>query len=91
MAFRGCAGATADQTAAVFAQLGGDGDADTQQNITQYYSTVPAQDVEVALRLYAACMQKVDDDQTQWDQERGAIEQEVARDLSNPTYNFLTA
>ncbi len=90
MAFRGCAGVTADQTAAVFAQLGGDGDADTQQNITQYFSTVPAQDAEVALRLYAGCMQKVDDDQAQWAEERGAIEQEVARDLSNPTYNFLT-
>jgi zinc protease len=90
MAFRGCAGVTADQTSAIFAQLGGDGDADTQQNITQYFSTVPAQDVEVALRLYAGCMQKVDDDQAEWAQERGAIEQEVARDLSNPTYNFLT-
>jgi zinc protease len=90
MAFRGCAGVTADQTSAIFAQLGGDGDADTQQNITQYFSTVPAQDVEVALRLYAGCMQKVDDDQAEWVQERGAIEQEVARDLSNPTYNFLT-
>ncbi len=90
MAFRGCAGISADQTAAVFAQLGGDGDADTQQNITQYFSTVPAQDVEVALHLYSGCMQKVDNDQKQWEQERGAIEQEVARDLSNPTYNFLT-
>jgi zinc protease len=90
MLFRGCTGITADQTSAVFAQLGGDGDADTEQNITQYFSTVPAQDLDVALRLYAGCMQKADDDQGQWDQERGAIEQEVARDLSNPTYNFLT-
>ena len=74
-----------------FAQLvRGDGDADTQQNITQYFSTVPAQDVDVALHLYAACMQKVDDNESQWEQERGAIEQEVARDLSNPTYKFLT-
>ena len=90
MAFRGCAGVSADQTAAVFAQLGGDGDADTQQNITQYFSTVPAQDVDVALHLYASCMQKVDDNDAQWAQEKGAIEQEVARDLSNPTYKFLT-
>jgi zinc protease len=42
MAFRGCAGVTADQTAAVFAQLGGYGNADTQQNITQYFTTVAA-------------------------------------------------
>lgn len=34
MAFRGCYGLTADQIAAVFAQLGGFGNADTQQNIT---------------------------------------------------------
>ena len=90
MAFRGCSGLSADQTAAVFAQLGGDLDADTQQNITQYFSTVPAQDLEVALRLSAACMENIEDLQSQWDQERGAIEQEVARDLSNPTYKFIT-
>ena len=54
MAFRGCAGVTADQTAAIFAQLGGFGNADTQQNITQYFTTVPAADLEVALRLDAA-------------------------------------
>jgi zinc protease len=35
MAFRGCAGLSADQTAAIFAQLGGDGNAETQQNVTQ--------------------------------------------------------
>src|SRR5438552_5013611 len=35
MAFRGCAGLTADQIAAIYAQLGADQNADTQQNITQ--------------------------------------------------------
>ncbi len=50
MAFRGCAGVTADQIAAIYAQLGGSGNADTQQNITQYFVTVPAEDLEVALR-----------------------------------------
>ena len=90
MAFRGCAGVTADQTAAIFAQLGGAGNADTQQNITQYFTTLPAADLDIALRLDAACMQEVDDSQAEWDKERGAIEQEVARDLSNPTYKFIT-
>ena len=42
MAFRGCAGMTADQTSAIYAQLGGQNNADTQQNITQYFATVPA-------------------------------------------------
>jgi zinc protease len=90
MAFRGCAGLTADQIAAIYAQLGGQGNADTQQNITQYFTTVPAADLEIALRVDAACMQDVQDSQEEWAQEKGAIEQEVARDLSNPTYKFLT-
>lgn len=90
MAFRGCAGVTADQTAAIYAQLGGAGNADTQQNITQYFTTLPASDLDIALRMDAACMQNVDDSQAEWDKERGAIEQEVARDLSNPTYKFIT-
>src|SRR6202451_528329 len=90
MAFRGCTGLTADQIAAIYAQLGGYMDADTQQNITQYFVTVPTTDLEVALRVDAACMSGVQDSQEQWAQERGAIEQEVARDLSNPTYKFIT-
>src|ERR1700704_2457451 len=60
MAFRGCAGVSGDQTAAIFAQLGGEGNADTQQNITQYFTTVPAADLEIALRLDAACMAGVE-------------------------------
>jgi zinc protease len=90
MAFRGCAGVSGDQTAAIFAQLGGDGNADTQQTITQYFTTVPAADLEVALRIDAACMTAVDDAAGEWAQEKGAIEQEVARDLSEPTYQFVT-
>ena len=44
MAFRGCTGLSADQIAAIYAQLGGLMDAQTQQNTTQYFVTVPAQD-----------------------------------------------
>jgi len=89
MAFRGCTGMSADQTAAIYAELGGQNNADTQQNITQYFATVPAADLEVALKAQAACLQGVDDSPAQWAEERGAIEQEVARDLSNPTYKFI--
>jgi zinc protease len=90
MAFRGCADLTGDQISAIFAQLGGFDNADTQQTITQYYTTIPASDLDVALRVDAACMQDIQDSQTEWAQEKGAIEQEVARDLSNPTYKFVT-
>src|ERR1700742_833695 len=89
MAFRGCTGMTADQTAAIYAQLGGRDNADTQQNVTQYFTTVPAADLDVALQAQAACLRGVDDSEEEWSHERGAIEQEVSRDLSNPTYKFI--
>ncbi len=90
MAFRGCSSLSADQISAIFAQLGGFGNADTQQNITQYFTTVPAADLDIALRVDADCMRDIQDSQGEWAQEKPAIEQEVARDLSNPTYKFTT-
>jgi zinc protease len=90
MAFRGCSSLTADQISAMWAQLGGAGNADTQQNITQFFETVPATDLDIALRTDADCMRDIQDSQTEWAEEKGAIEQEVARDLSNPTYKFIT-
>src|SRR3984885_7079027 len=89
MAFRGCTGMTADQTAAIYAQLGGRDNADTQQNITQFFTTVPAADLDVALQAQASCLRGVDNSEAEWSHERGAIEQEVSRDLSNPTYKFI--
>ena len=89
MAFRGCTGMTADQTAAIYAELGGQNNADTQQNVTQYFATVPSADLDIALEAQAACLRGIEDTQAQWAEERGAIEQEVARDLSNPTYKFI--
>ena len=76
MAFRGCTGMTADQTAAIYAQMGGENNADTQQNITQYYATVPSADLDVALEAQAACLRGADNTQEEWAKERGAIEQE---------------
>ncbi|MGH7728621.1 MAG: M16 family metallopeptidase [Vulcanimicrobiaceae bacterium] len=91
MAFRGCSGdLSGDQTSAIFAQLGGDGDADTQQNITQFFSTVPAVDLDVALHVDSDCLRNITDAQSQWSQERNAIEQEVAQDLSNPVYKAFS-
>src|SRR4051794_5842339 len=90
MSFRGCKGLTGDQIAAIYAQLGGFSNADTQQHITQYFVTVPAQDLDVALRVDAACMTDAEDSDAEWAKERGAINQEVSRDLSNPIYKFIT-
>jgi zinc protease len=90
MMFRGSPALSADQLANITAAMGGMFDADTQQMITQYFFTVPAEDLEVALHIEAIRMRGVLDDEKLWEQERGAIEQEVAQDLSNPEYVFYT-
>jgi zinc protease len=89
MAFRGCTGMTSDQTAAIYSQLGGQDNAFTEQAVTHYYVTVPLPDLDVALQAQAACMRGVDDSQEEWSEERGAIEQEVAQDLSDPWYRLI--
>ena len=88
MMFRGSPGLSADQLAAISAAFGGDDNADTQQAVTQYFFTTPADNLEVALRIEATRMQDLLPDESLWTKERGAIEQEVAQDLSNPEYVF---
>jgi zinc protease len=90
MLFRGSPGLTADQLAGIAADMGGNFDADTQQTVTQYFFTVPAEDVDVALHIESLRMRGALDTDQLWDKERGAIEQEVAQDLSNPQYVFYT-
>ncbi len=88
MMFRGSPGLSADQLAAISAAFGGDDDADTQQAVTQFFFTTPADNLDVALRVEATRMRDLLPDPSLWDKERGAIEQEVAQDLSNPEYVF---
>jgi len=88
MMFRGSPGLSADQLSTIIAALGGRFDADTQQTVTRYYLTVPREFLDVALKVEALRMQDILDSEASWMQERGAIEQEVAQDLSNPMYVF---
>ncbi|HVU26213.1 MAG TPA: pitrilysin family protein [Verrucomicrobiae bacterium] len=88
MMFRGSPGLSADQLAAISAAFGGDDNADTQQGVTQYFFTTTAENLDVALRVEATRMQDLLPDESLWTKERGAIEQEVAQDLSNPEYVF---
>jgi zinc protease len=86
MMFRGSPGLTADQLANIGSVMGGNFNANTRENLTQYLFTVPSEDIDVALRIEATRMQGLLADQKDWDQERGAISQEVAQDISSPNY-----
>jgi len=90
MMFRGSPGLPANQLASIMAALGGEFNADTQQTVTQYFSTVPAEGLDVALHVEAVRMRGLLGSQELWEKERGAIEQEVAQDLSNPMYVYFT-
>ena len=86
MMFRGNPGLTADQLSTIIAGMGGNFNAETQQTLTQYFFTVPAANLETALHVEAVRMRGILDSDELWKEERGAIEQEVMQDLSNPEY-----
>lgn len=90
MMFRGSPGLSGDQLTNIAAAMGGDFNAETDQSVTRYFFTMPKQDLDVALHIESIRMQSLLATDALWSHERGAIEQEVAGDLSDPEYVFYT-
>ena len=89
MLFRGSKTLTASQFADTTAITGGTFNADTQSEITQYFFEMPSTYLDIALNLERSRATGVLDSQKLWDQERGAITQEVTSDNSSSTYRLF--
>jgi zinc protease len=89
MMFRGTVNLSTSELGTVATALGGDFNAATTDTTTHYQFTVPAADLDAVLRIESDRMRDVLDAQAQWENERGAIEQEVLRDASEPGSDFF--
>jgi zinc protease len=90
MMFRGSQTLGASQFSQTTAVTGGTDNADTQNEVTQFFFEVPVQDLDIALHLERSRATGVLDAQTGWNEERGAITQEVTRDNSSAIYRLYT-
>jgi zinc protease len=89
MMFRGSKTLSSSQLMEAIGITGGDFDADTEANVTQYYFTVPSQYLDIALRAERSRATGLLMAPDQWAQERGAITQEVKQDDSNAFYRLF--
>jgi zinc protease len=89
MMFRGTKDLSTSQLGTIATALGGDFNAETSDTLTQFEFTVPAGNLDAVLRIESDRMRDVLDAQSEWEQERGAIEQEVIRDESSPGGDFF--
>jgi zinc protease len=89
MMFRGSASLSSGSLMDAIGVTGGDFDADTQDAVTQYFFTVPSQYLDIALRLERSRATGLLMSQSLWQQESGAITQEVTQDNSNAIYRIF--
>jgi zinc protease len=86
MMFRDAKGLTGAQLNEMTGKMGGDNNAFTTADATQYYFVAPAQYLDILLHIEATRMRGALLTARDWNLERGAIEQEVSRDISDPGF-----
>ncbi len=86
MMFRDSKGMSGAQLDEIVGKMGGSDNAFTTNDATQYYFVAPAAYLDVLLHIEAARMRGALLTGKGWDLEKGAIEQEVSRDISGPGY-----
>lgn len=86
MMFRNSAGLTGAQLNEMTGKMGADNNAFTTNDATQYFFVAPSQYLDMLLRIEAIRMRGAQLTDTDWKLEKGAIEQEVSRDISDPGY-----
>lgn len=86
MLFRGSKGLSAAQLDKMSGKMGGVVNAFTTNDATQYYFVTPASYLDVLLRIEATRMRGALLTDKNWALEKGAIEQEVSRNISDPGF-----
>lgn len=86
MMFRDAKGLTGAQLNEMTGKMGGDNNAFTTADATQYYFVAPAQYLDILLHIEATRMRGALLTAKDWQLEKGAIEQEVSRDISDPSF-----
>jgi zinc protease len=84
MMFRGTKNLSTAELGTLATALGGNFNAETSETLTQFEFTVPSSDLDAVLRIESDRMRDVLDLQSEWETERGAIEQEVLADETRP-------
>ena len=86
MLFRDSTGMSGSQLNEMTGKMGAENNAFTTNDATQYYFVAPAQYVDLLLKIEATRMRGAQLTDKDWGLEKGAIEQEVSRDISDPGY-----
>ncbi len=86
MMFRDSKGMTGAQLNEITGKMGGDNNAFTTNDATQYYFVAPSAYLGILLHIESLRMRGALLTDKDWDLEKGAIEQEVSRDISDPDF-----